>query len=59
MVKGFLGFRMLFPDEAKIPQTEKQEAIEKSNISFSPLAMPSSAGPGAIATVITISLSID
>jgi len=59
MVIGFLGFRMLFPGEAKITQAEKQEAIKKSNISFSPLAMPSLAGPGAIATVITISSSID
>ena len=59
MVIGFLGFKMLFPSEAKITQAEKQEAIKKSNISFSPLAMPSLAGPGAIATVITISSSID
>jgi len=59
MVIGFLGFRMLFPGEARITQVEKQEAIKKSNISFSPLAMPSLAGPGAIATVITISSSID
>jgi len=59
MVIGFLGFKMLFPVEAKITQGEKQEAIEKSNISFSPLAMPSLAGPGALATVITISSSID
>ena len=59
MVIGFLGFKMLFPGEAKITQAEKQEAIEKSNISFSPLAMPSLAGPGAIATVITISSTID
>jgi len=59
MVIVFLGFKMLFPGEAKITQSEKKEAIKKSNISFSPLAMPSLAGPGAIATVITISSSID
>ena len=59
MVIGFLGFRMLFPGEAKITPAEKKEAIKKNNISFSPLAMPSLAGPGAIATVITISSSID
>jgi multiple antibiotic resistance protein len=59
MVIGFLGFRMLFPSEAMITPAEKKEAIKKSNISFSPLAMPSMAGPGAIATVITISSSID
>ncbi len=59
MVIGFLGFKMLFPGEAKLSQAEKREAIKKNNISFSPLAMPSLAGPGAIATVITISSSID
>jgi multiple antibiotic resistance protein len=59
MVIGFLGFRMLFPSEVRITQAEKKEAIKKSNISFSPLAMPSLAGPGAIATVITMSSSID
>ncbi|MDR3610866.1 MAG: MarC family NAAT transporter [Ignavibacteriaceae bacterium] len=59
MVIGFLGFRMLFPSEEHITQEGKQEALDKSNISFSPLAMPSLSGPGAIATVITISSSID
>lgn len=54
----FLGFRMLFPSEEPITQKGKQEALQKKNISFSPLAMPSLAGPGAIATVITISSSI-
>ena len=59
MVIGFLGFRMLFPNEGHITQEGKQEALGKENISFSPLAMPSLSGPGAIATVITISSSID
>ncbi len=59
MVIGFLGFKMLFPSEARITQAEKKEAIKKRNISFSPLAMPSLAGPGAIATVITMSSAID
>jgi len=59
MVIGFLGFRMLFPNEERITPKGKQEALQKSNISFSPLAMPSLAGPGAIATVITIASSID
>lgn len=59
MVIGFLGFRMLFPSEERITQKGKEEALQKSDISFSPLAMPSLAGPGAIATVITISSAID
>jgi len=59
MVIGFLGFRMLFPSEERITQEGKHEALQKHDISFSPLAMPSLSGPGAIATVITISSSID
>jgi multiple antibiotic resistance protein len=59
MVIGILGFRMLFPDEGRTSRGGKKEVFQKNNISFSPLAMPSLAGPGAIATVITISSSID
>ena len=42
-----------------ITQEGKNEALQKHDISFSPLAMPSLSGPGAIATVITMSSSID
>jgi multiple antibiotic resistance protein len=59
MVIGVLGFRMLFPDKERHTQADKKEAFQKNDISFSPLAMPSLAGPGAIATVITISSAID
>lgn len=59
MVIGFLGFRMLFPSEEHITQEGKEEALQKHDISFTPLAMPSLAGPGAIATVITMSSAID
>lgn len=50
---------MLFPDDGKITREEKQEALQKSHISFSPLAMPSLSGPGAIAALITVSSSIN
>jgi multiple antibiotic resistance protein len=59
LVIGFLGFRMLFPDEGQITGEGKLEAQEKLDISFSPLAMPSLSGPGAIAAVITMSSSIN
>jgi multiple antibiotic resistance protein len=59
MVIGFLGFRMLFPDEGQISREGREEAKEKLDISFSPLAMPSLSGPGALAVVITMSSSID
>ena len=59
LVIGVLGFRMLFPDEGQISSEGKEEAKEKLDISFSPLAMPSLSGPGALAVVITMSSSID
>lgn len=59
MVIGFLGFRMLFPDQGKITGEGREEAAKKLDLSFSPLAMPSLSGPGSIAVVITMSSSID
>jgi len=59
MVIGFLGFTMLFPGDGHITTEGKQEALHKLDISFSPLAMPSLSGPGAIASIITISSSIE
>jgi multiple antibiotic resistance protein len=58
MVIGVLGFRMLFPDDEPMASASRQEAQQKTDISFTPLAMPSLAGPGAIAVVITMSSSI-
>jgi multiple antibiotic resistance protein len=59
IVIGFLGFRMLFPDEGEISGEGKREAQEKLDLSFSPLAMPSLSWPGSLAVVITMSSSID
>jgi multiple antibiotic resistance protein len=59
LVIGYLGFRMLFPDTGPLSGEGTQEARSKADISFSPLAMPSLAGPGSIAVVITMSSSID
>ena len=59
LVIGILGFRMLFPDQHQPPVEPTREAEQKPDISFSPLAMPSLAGPGAIATVITMSSAIN
>ena len=58
MVIGFLGFRMLFPDDEPLAPAGRIEAQQKEDISFTPLAMPSLAGPGAIAVVITMSSAI-
>jgi multiple antibiotic resistance protein len=59
LVIAFLGFRLLFPDTAPEMSPEAlREAQSKADISFSPLAMPSLAGPGSIATVLSMSSTI-
>lgn len=55
LVISFIGFRMLFPDQQNMTAPEKAEAMNKDDISFTPLAMPSLAGPGSIAVVIGMS----
>ena len=59
MVIGYLGFQMLFPEKVLLSQEGKEEARQKRDISFSPLAMPSLSGPGSIAVVVTMSSSIN
>ena len=59
LIVAFIGFRMLFPTKAagqsveaeqKLDELEKKETV---NIAFVPLAMPSTAGPGTIAMIIS------
>lgn len=54
LIVSYLGFRMLFP-ETPITTQERDEAAQKQDISFTPLAMPSLSGPGSIAVVIGVS----
>ena len=54
IIISYLGFRMLFPEEAAISTQERAEAISKPDISFTPLAMPLLSGPGSIAVTIGI-----
>lgn len=55
LIVAFIGFRMLFP--APKPHhggtAEDQSDSEDTNIAFVPLAMPSTAGPGTIAMIIS------
>ncbi|MEX2478246.1 MAG: MarC family NAAT transporter [Gracilimonas sp.] len=48
------GFSMLSPDNAgkKLTKKDQEAAMEKEDVSFSPLAMPLLSGPGSIAVVI-------
>lgn len=59
LIVAFIGFRMLFPQQKAHDSPEarsKSEELEDeptANIAFVPLAMPSTAGPGTIAMIIS------
>lgn len=52
LIVAFIGFRMLFPAPAVVRHDE-EEHPKAANIAFVPLAMPSTAGPGTIAMIIS------
>ncbi|HEY8521058.1 MAG TPA: MarC family NAAT transporter [Gammaproteobacteria bacterium] len=58
LLVAYLGFRMLFPEQATISGQERKEAVEKEDVSFTPLAMPSLSGPGSIAVVVGLSTTL-
>jgi multiple antibiotic resistance protein len=64
LIVAFIGFRMLFPQqtagETLEVETKNKELRKKTsaNIAFVPLAMPSTAGPGTIAMIISSASSI-
>jgi len=54
LVIAFVGFRMLFPDPEP-PPSASSVPQQRRDVAFTPLAMPSLAGPGSIAVVIGMS----
>jgi len=54
LVSG-VGMGMLKPKDSEHTDAEREEAVAKRDISFTPLAMPSLSGPGAISVVIGMS----
>ena len=54
LIIGFIGFRMLFPQEV-VTSEAREKAVTKKDVAFTPLAMPSLAGPGSISVVLTVS----
>lgn len=54
LIVAFIGFRMLFPAPKPVSTlpTQQEEELD-TNIAFVPLAMPSTAGPGTIAMIIS------
>ena len=64
LIVAFIGFRMLFPQQKAHESLEAQhkseelEEVPDANIAFVPLAMPSTAGPGTIAMIISSSSTV-
>ncbi|RBQ28053.1 MarC family NAAT transporter [Aliarcobacter vitoriensis] len=52
LIVAYIGFRMLFPSK------KDESSKENGSIAFVPLAMPSTAGPGTIAMVISAASTI-
>ncbi len=59
MIVAFIGFRMLFPGEPPETAPEAEQRLDEADgkvrrdIAFIPLAMPTTAGPGTIALLIS------
>lgn len=58
LIISFLGFNMLFPSEKKNEGGENHEADVILDYSIIPLALPSMAGAGTIAMIMTFSTTI-
>ncbi|MGC6390147.1 MarC family protein, partial [Ewingella sp. S1.OA.A_B6] len=64
LIVSFIGFRMLFPqphaEENTMVEnkTEEMKKQDSPNIAFVPLAMPSTAGPGTIAMIMSSASAI-
>lgn len=64
LIVAFIGFRMLFPQQQAGHTVEAAHKLDELsehrvvNIAFVPLAMPSTAGPGTIAMIISAASTI-
>ncbi|WP_409339317.1 MarC family NAAT transporter, partial [Providencia rustigianii] len=58
-IVAYIGFRMLFPIvTSNISDDDKKVNDSNSSVAFVPLAMPSTAGPGTIAMIISMASSV-
>lgn len=64
LIVAFIGFKMLFPEQdaemtpEAVHKSDEMKKQHSSNIAFVPLAMPSTAGPGTIAMIISTAATI-
>jgi len=58
VIIGLIGYRMLFPAPAPPPAAGADAQPQGRDVAFTPLAMPSLAGPGSISVVLTAAAQI-
>jgi multiple antibiotic resistance protein len=58
LIISVIGFKMLFPESSIGPGGDDAPQAPELNIAFTPLAMPSMAGPGSISVVLTATAQI-
>jgi multiple antibiotic resistance protein len=58
LIIAAIGFRMLFPKPPAAPGPAADGAPHAPDVAFTPLAMPSLAGPGSISVVLTAAAQI-
>jgi len=58
LIISAIGFRMLFPALQNLVIAPPQEQEQELDIAFTPIAMPSLAGPGSISVVLTAATQI-
>jgi multiple antibiotic resistance protein len=58
LIIGVIGFRMLFPSPPPPPAPGAEGPPQERDVAFTPLAMPSLAGPGSISVVLTAAAQI-
>ena len=55
-----IGFGMLSPaEEEALPEQHRREALDRTDVAFTPVAMPLLSGPGSIAVTISMASSVD
>lgn len=57
-IVAYIGFRMLFPPNDGKSNENNEITDSTSSVAFVPLAMPSTAGPGTIAMIISMASSV-
>jgi multiple antibiotic resistance protein len=59
LIVSVIGLRMLFPSPAKSSSNTSPLTPAEEEIAFTPIAMPSLAGPGSISVVVTAASQIE